>query len=91
MASEFRVQFENDNGSVLFIAFQTTTIERANELRNELTSLLNDRFSLDHTIATREYHRNADDEWVLVNEPAQHECKTEHNYMDYKVPSRYSL
>lgn len=66
MKNEFRVQLESENGTPIAVLFQTLTIERANEFRNAMQEL-NDRFALDHIIATREIeYSEATGEWVQV-------------------------
>lgn len=70
MSSEYRVQLEDENGSVLYILFQTPDASRANDFSEEVEAL-NDKFSTDHNVNVREYKYeyrvgSDDGEWVLV-------------------------
>jgi hypothetical protein len=64
--SEYRVQFEDHNGSALFVMYQTPDIIRASEFRDKLREL-NDSRALGHTIMARQFEYNSTTgEWEQV-------------------------
>jgi hypothetical protein len=56
--SEYRVQFEDHNGSALFVFLQTPNVIKASKVRDALREL-NDSRALGHTIMARQFEYNS--------------------------------